>query len=121
MTNLALVDKIANAVLYEGYMLYPYRPSSVKNRQRWTFGGLYPRPWSAAQGGGDAWAMQTECLATGGGGTKLSARPPGRRRSPPAPATVRNASGSTKDSRTTPGPRAVAGAVTCAPRRRSWG
>ncbi len=37
-----LVRSIADAVMYEGYMLYPYRPSSVKNRQRWTFGGLYP-------------------------------------------------------------------------------
>ena len=32
-----LIDKVARAVLYEGYLLYPYRPS-VKNRQRWTFG-----------------------------------------------------------------------------------
>jgi len=39
--NQTIVDQIAAAVLYEGYMLYPYRPS-VKNRQRWTFGGLYP-------------------------------------------------------------------------------
>ena len=38
--NLATVDRIAKAVLYEGYMLYPYRPSSVKNQQRWNFGVL---------------------------------------------------------------------------------
>jgi hypothetical protein len=37
-----MVRQIADAVMYEGYMLYPYRHSSVKNRQRWTFGGLYP-------------------------------------------------------------------------------
>jgi hypothetical protein len=36
----ALAEQIATAVLYEGYILYPYRPSSVKNRQRWTFGGV---------------------------------------------------------------------------------
>ena len=36
------VEQIAKAVLYEGYMLYPYRPSSVKNQQRWNFGVLYP-------------------------------------------------------------------------------
>ncbi len=47
--NRALVDQIASAVLYEGYILYPYRPS-VKNRQRWTFGGLVPRAYSEAQG-----------------------------------------------------------------------
>jgi hypothetical protein len=57
----AMVDKIARALLYEGYMLYPYRPS-VKNRQRWTFGGIYPPAWSAAQEGTDACVMQTEVL-----------------------------------------------------------
>ena len=61
--NRELVDKIARAVLYEGYLLYPYRPS-VKNRQRWTFGGLYPRSWSESQEGADAWTMQTQCLIT---------------------------------------------------------
>jgi hydrogenase maturation protease len=60
--NLALVEKIVSAVLYEGYMLYPYRPSSVKNRQRWTFGGVYPQAHSLAHAGVDAWSVQTECL-----------------------------------------------------------
>ena len=63
--NRKLVDRIADAVLYEGYILYPYRPS-VKNRQRWTFGGLYPEAYSRAQAGSDAWACQTECLVHGG-------------------------------------------------------
>jgi hydrogenase maturation protease len=63
--NLELVDKIARAVLYEGYMLYPYRPSAVKNRQRWNFGVLYPRAYSESQIGSDAWSMQTECLIEG--------------------------------------------------------
>ena len=44
------VEKIANAVLYEGYLLYPYRASAVKNRQRWNFGVVYPRAYSEAQG-----------------------------------------------------------------------
>jgi hypothetical protein len=48
--NLSLVEKIANAVLYEGYILYPYRPSAVKNQQRWNFGALCPRSYSQAQG-----------------------------------------------------------------------
>jgi hydrogenase maturation protease len=60
--NLALVEPIVNAVLYEGYMLYPYRPSSVKNRQRWTFGGVYPQAYSETQIGSDVWTVQTECL-----------------------------------------------------------
>ncbi len=40
--NSEAIEKIANAVLYEGFMLYPYRNSSVKNQQRWHFGVLYP-------------------------------------------------------------------------------
>lgn len=35
-------EKIADAVLYEGYALYPYRPSAIKNQQRWTFGRIVP-------------------------------------------------------------------------------
>jgi hydrogenase maturation protease len=63
--NTQLIDAIAKAVLYEGYMLYPYRPSSVKNRQRFNFGVLYPKLYSEAQTGSDAWRMQTECLVQG--------------------------------------------------------
>ena len=65
--NLALVDQIAGAVLYEGYLLYPYRPSSAKNRQRWTFGGVYPQAYSLAQGGTDSWFVQTQCLVESAG------------------------------------------------------
>jgi hypothetical protein len=68
--NRALVDRIANAVLYEGYILYPYRPS-VKTRQRWTFGGLYPEAFCQAQG--DASANQTECLVHGSPATAFEA------------------------------------------------
>jgi hypothetical protein len=62
--NRELVDRVANAVLYEGYILYPYRPS-VKNRQRWTFGGLYPEAYCRANPGSDASSNQTECLIRG--------------------------------------------------------
>ena len=63
--NAAIVDAVVKAVLYEGYMLYPYRPSAVKNRQRFNFGVVYPRVYSDAQRGTDAWTMQTECLVQG--------------------------------------------------------
>jgi hypothetical protein len=63
--NLELVEKIANTVLYEGYILYPYRSSSVKNQQRWNFGALCPQSYSEAQGGTEACSMQTECLVKG--------------------------------------------------------
>jgi len=64
--NLKLAERVVAAVVYVGYMLYPYRPSSVKNRQRWTFGGVYPQAYSAAQNGTDPCALQTECVALGG-------------------------------------------------------
>jgi len=72
--NLAVVEKIAKAVLYEGYMLYPYRPSSVKNQQRWNFGVLCPQSYSDAQKGSEAWTMQTECLVEGSSPTRLEVR-----------------------------------------------
>jgi hypothetical protein len=72
--NLDQVEKIANAVLYEGYILYPYRPSSVKNQQRWNFGALCPQSYSEAQGGTEAWTMQTECLVSGTERTALDVK-----------------------------------------------
>ena len=68
------VKEIANAVLYEGYLLYPYRRSALKNRQRWTFGVVYPQEYSEAQGSSEPWTMQTECLVTGQGMTVLDVR-----------------------------------------------
>jgi hypothetical protein len=61
--NRDFVNKIVNAVLYEGYLLYPYRASSKKNqRERFTFGRVYPRQYSDAQNGHEPCLMQTECL-----------------------------------------------------------
>lgn len=65
------VEKIAATVLYEGYLLFPYRLSALKNQQRWTFGGVYPRRYSEAGGGNDPWSMQTQCLVTGDQDTAL--------------------------------------------------
>jgi hypothetical protein len=59
------VRKIADAVLYEGYILWPYRRSTTKNQQRWTFGGVYPRAYSESRGEDDPWLMQTQCLVSG--------------------------------------------------------
>ncbi|RDS65853.1 hypothetical protein DWC19_10325 [Streptomyces sp. M7] len=58
-------------MLYEGYLLYPYRRSSAKNRVRWQFGVLFPRDWVEADGpvtptvsgSADSWYQRTECLA----------------------------------------------------------
>ena len=72
--NLERVEQIAKAVLYEGYMLYPYRPSSVKNQQRWNFGVVYPRAYSEAQEGQEASSMRTECLVSGNASTVLEVK-----------------------------------------------
>lgn len=60
--NSELVERIVHALLYEGSTLYPYRPSAIKNQQRWNFGVLTPKAFSDAHEGTEAWMMQTECL-----------------------------------------------------------
>ncbi len=69
--NIEQIKEIANAVLYEGYLLYPYRQSAIKNRQRWTFGVVYPREYSEANGSIEPWSMQTECLLHSSAHTRL--------------------------------------------------
>jgi hypothetical protein len=66
--------KIAEAVLYEGYMLWPYRKSATKNQQRWTFGGVYPQEYSEARGEDDPWIMQTQCLVLGDEGSTVEVK-----------------------------------------------
>ncbi len=61
------VEQIANAVLYEGYMLYPYTASSLKNQKRWNFGVLSPR-------GVDTDEMRTECLVDADPGCEIETR-----------------------------------------------
>jgi hypothetical protein len=52
---------VADAVLLEGYALYPYRASAPKNQFRWPFGVLAPRAWSEG-GGSEPWWMELQCL-----------------------------------------------------------
>ena len=60
------VRAIADAVLYEGYVLWPYRRSALKNTHRWTFGGVYPRAHAEGrEAEDDPWTMQTQCLIEG--------------------------------------------------------
>jgi hypothetical protein len=47
-TRLAVARHVADAVLFEGYVLYPYRASAAKNQLRWQFGVLVPSSWTAA-------------------------------------------------------------------------
>ncbi len=52
---------VADAVLYEGYVLYPYRASSRKNQVRFQWGVLAPRAYSETDGS-ERWSTRTECL-----------------------------------------------------------
>lgn len=71
--NTRIAEQIADAVLYEGYVLYPYRASAAKNRFRWQVGIVTPRDYAEACGS-DPWFMQTECLAEIEPGAALAVR-----------------------------------------------
>jgi hypothetical protein len=55
------VRAIADAVLYEGYLLYPYRATSGQNQSRWQFGVLGP-DGAAARGIGEDDTMSAQVL-----------------------------------------------------------
>jgi len=61
--------QVADAVLYEGYVLYPYRASARKNQLRWQFGVLAP-----PNGGADPSTMQTEVVVRGTDDTRVHVR-----------------------------------------------
>jgi hydrogenase maturation protease len=67
-------EKIAAAILYEGYILYPYRPTAIKNRQRWNFGTLYPRVYAQAQRPEEPFRLVAECLVVGDETASLDVR-----------------------------------------------
>jgi hypothetical protein len=67
------VRAIADAVLYEGYVLWPYRKSALKNQKRWTFGGVYP-PSHSERHPDDRSLVRAECLMEGEGEVEVVAR-----------------------------------------------
>ncbi|MGQ0617223.1 MAG: hypothetical protein ACT4PW_09555 [Acidimicrobiia bacterium] len=64
---------VADAVLYEGYLLYPYRASSRKNQVRWQFGVLVPRRCAEADRT-ERWSVRTECIVDPGHQPVLTVR-----------------------------------------------
>lgn len=62
---------VADAVLLEGYVLYPYRVSSNKNRFRWAFGVLAPERWSEAGGCEASW-LECQCLVESDGEPRVN-------------------------------------------------
>jgi hypothetical protein len=63
--SLTSARQVADAVLYEGYLLYPYRASSAKNQVRWQYGVLGPLG-AADQGIGEPPAMSCELVVDAG-------------------------------------------------------
>jgi hypothetical protein len=59
--HLAHARQVADAILYEGYLLYPYRQTSQKNQVRFQFGVLMPAAYTAVDPH-ERTASQTECL-----------------------------------------------------------
>jgi len=66
--TLTAARQVADAVLYEGYLLYPYRASSMKNHVRWQFGVLGPEGAAAA---GEPPAMSAEVMVESRSGATL--------------------------------------------------
>ncbi|MGW0557264.1 hypothetical protein ACWDZ6_24295 [Streptomyces sp. NPDC002926] len=66
----AVARQVADAVLFEGYVLYPYRASAAKNRLRWQFGVLVPPGWGAECEEHDF--QHTECLMEPKGDANLA-------------------------------------------------
>jgi hypothetical protein len=69
--NIDLARKVADTVLYEGYILYPYRASAQKNRSRWQFGVLMPGEFAAADPSERA-SAQTEYVMEAGDRVSLT-------------------------------------------------
>ncbi|MCB0949144.1 MAG: hypothetical protein KDB44_07675 [Mycobacterium sp.] len=65
------VRAVADAVLYEGYLLYPYRATSAKNQSRWQFGVLGPQG-AEQRGIGENDTLSADVLVQAGGSTTLS-------------------------------------------------
>ncbi|MDB1088531.1 hypothetical protein PJ985_13235 [Streptomyces sp. ACA25] len=70
------VERITRTCLYEGYLLWPYRRSALKNAKRWTFGGVFP-----GNAIGEPTRMRTEVLHS----QALSTGPGPQHPRPPAP------------------------------------
>jgi hypothetical protein len=69
--RLAAARRVADAILFEGYILYPYRATSAKNQMRWQFGMLGP-VGAAEAGAGEESVMRTTLLLEPGSDADVS-------------------------------------------------
>lgn len=66
------VAAVADAVLFEGYLLYPYRASAQKNALRWQFGVLVPP--ASSERLAEPFRSRTECILEPRAGATLRLR-----------------------------------------------
>ena len=77
--NFDAARAVADTLLYEGYVLYPYRASAKKNQVRFQFGVVAPRAYADAaapaaggvSGAVEPWRTRTECLVEPGEDTDV--------------------------------------------------
>jgi len=63
---------VVDALLWNGYVLYPYGAAGERSRSRWQLGVLAPPAW--AESNGEATWQETDCLVAPGPGAKLDVR-----------------------------------------------
>jgi len=73
VTPMEAARAVADAVLYEGYVLYPYRAGSVKNQVRFQWGVVMP-PDVVAQDPSESSSQRTEVLVDGRGELTVTVR-----------------------------------------------
>ncbi|HYC55518.1 MAG TPA: hypothetical protein VEL28_11350 [Candidatus Binatia bacterium] len=66
--------ELADAVLHEGYLLYPYQLTALKNLHRFPFGTLYPQEFCRVHDAGDSSLARLECILEGGPDATVSAQ-----------------------------------------------
>lgn len=69
--NFGKIEKLADAILYEGYALFPYRKNALKNQKRFNFGVLSPKCWAEKQTN-EQYFQQTEILILANESAKIS-------------------------------------------------
>ncbi|MBV9179938.1 MAG: hypothetical protein JO356_01385 [Acidobacteria bacterium] len=73
-SSFELAERVARTLLYEGYHLYPYRLSTLKNAERWMWGTLYPKGYCESYNRHEAFSLHAECIVRGCELTKVSVK-----------------------------------------------
>jgi hypothetical protein len=68
--TLDMARQVADAVLYEGYVLFPYRASALKNKYRWQWGVVVPQA-QVEMGASEPHTVHCETLARAGAGATV--------------------------------------------------